>query len=266
MLEQGAKIEDLIYEWKSLTKTQFRESYLQNRVKESIKNINIPDLSYEDRAEVKKVLLLFNILTVLQKDNSDMRFPFNRFKTEKWDIEHVCSQTDRTLEKSGVSQWCDDMLEYYLGTSNTDNVKETAIKSGYDDSLTEDLLEVAALRQSEKPDKDKVDSVYKRFQDRFKETDAVISDKDSLSNLALLDYATNRSYGNAFFPIKRKRIIENDSAGVFVPIATKNLFLKYYSPKVNTMVNWTREDGQCYLNSIITTINNYIFPTSLKNE
>lgn len=266
LLEQGAKIEDLIYEWKSLTKTQFRESYLQNRVKESIKNINIPDLSYEDRAEVKKVLLLFNILTVLQKDNSDMRFPFNRFKTEKWDIEHVCSQTDRTLEKSGVSQWCDDMLEYYLGTSNTDNVKETAIKSGYDDSLTEDLLEVAALRQSEKPDKDKVDSVYKRFQDRFKETDAVISDKDSLSNLALLDYATNRSYGNAFFPIKRKRIIENDSAGVFVPIATKNLFLKYYSPKVNTMMNWTREDGQCYLNSIITTINNYIFPTSLKNE
>lgn len=266
LLEQGAKIEDLIYEWKSLTKTQFRESYLQNRVKESIKNINIPDLSYEDRAEVKKVLLLFNILTVLQKDNSDMRFPFNRFKTEKWDIEHVCSQTDRTLEKSGVSQWCDDMLEYYLGTSNTDNVKEMAIKSGYDDSLTEDLLEVAALRQSEKPDKDKVDSVYKRFQDRFKETDAVISDKDSLSNLALLDYATNRSYGNAFFPIKRKRIIENDSAGVFVPIATKNLFLKYYSPKVNTMMNWTREDGQCYLNSIITTINNYIFPTSLKNE
>lgn len=118
LLEQGVKIEDLISEWKLRNKTQFRTEYLRGKVKDTIKNINIPELSYNERADVKKVLLLFNILTVLQKDNSDMRFPFNRFKTEKWDIEHVCSQTDRTLEKSGIFQWCEDILEYYLGNLN----------------------------------------------------------------------------------------------------------------------------------------------------
>lgn len=266
LLEQGAKIEDLISEWKSQNKSQFREIYLRKRVKETLRNIQIEELSYEEKADVKKILLLFNILTVLQKDNSDMRFPFNRFKTEKWDIEHVCSQTDRTLEKSGIHQWCDDMLEYYLGASWKTGVQEAVAQSGYEDSLAKDLLATAALRQSEKPDKNMADTLYKSFQSRFKETDTAIPDKDAISNLALLDYATNRSYGNAFFPIKRKRIIENDSIGVFVPIATKNLFLKYYTPKVSTMMNWTREDGKYYLDAIVNTINNYLGSESSAHE
>lgn len=258
LLELGVKIEDLMSEWKLQNKSQFREIYLRKRVKETIENIQIEELSYEDKANVKKVLLLFNILTVLQKDNSDMRFPFNRFKTEKWDIEHVCSQTDRTLEKSGIHQWCDDILEYYLGTFSINNIQEIVAQSGYEDSLAKDLLEIAVLWQSNKPDKDTADTLYKSFQSRFKETETAIPDKDSISNLALLDYTTNRSYGNAFFPIKRKRIIENDSLGVFVPIATKNLFLKYYTPKVSTMMNWTKEDGMYYLEAIVNTINNYL--------
>lgn len=266
LLEQGVRIEDLISEWKSQNKSQFREIYLRKRVKETLRNIQIEELSYEEKADVKKILLLFNILTVLQKDNSDMRFPFNRFKTEKWDIEHVCSQTDRTLEKSGIHQWCDDMLEYYLGASWKTGVQEAVAQSGYEDPLAKDLLATAALRQSEKPDKNMADTLYKSFQNRFMETDTAIPDKDAISNLALLDYATNRSYGNAFFPIKRKRIIENDSIGVFVPIATKNLFLKYYTPKVSTMMNWTKEDGKYYLDAIVNTINNYLGSESSAHE
>ncbi|MDE6027693.1 MAG: DUF262 domain-containing protein, partial [Muribaculaceae bacterium] len=90
------------------------------------------------------------------------------------------------------------------------------------------------------------------------EGDSVITDKDNISNLALLDYETNRSYGNAFFPLKRQRIIENDSMGVFVPIATKNLFLKYYTPNVGNMMQWTNEDGKNYIAAITELINNYI--------
>ncbi|MDE6769630.1 MAG: DUF262 domain-containing protein, partial [Muribaculaceae bacterium] len=214
------------------------------------------------KAQVKKILLLFNILTVLQKDNSDMRFPFDRFKTENWDIEHVCSQTDRTLDKSGVPQWCDDILEYYLGTSELGGIQERINASGLDVSLQDDLSRVVAIRQDGKIDKKDIDTLYKKFQDRFKEGGSILSDRDSIINLTLLDYATNRSYGNAFFPIKRKRIIENDSTGVFVPITTKNLFLKYYSKKVNNMMEWTEEDGQDYLKNIVEVINDYITPNS----
>ncbi len=260
LLEQGVKIEELMTEWSLCDKTQFRKEYLRSKVSRTVSDIKIPELSYDSRSEVKKVLLLFNILTVLQKDNSDMRFPFNRFKTEKWDIEHVCSQTDRALEKSAIVLWCKDILEFYLNAIDDEGLGDEVKRTGYDPELEKDLFAVVELYKSDKPDKEVAATLFSRFQKRFEEEDASIPDKDNISNLALLDYATNRSYGNAFFPIKRKRIIENDSNGVFVPIATKNLFLKYYSPRVNSLENWTKEDGDHYCDAIVKTINAYIKP------
>lgn len=258
LLEQGTGIRELISAWQSKNKTEFRKVFLRYKVGETIRNINIPELSYNDRADVKKVLLLFNILTVLQKDNSDMRFPFNRFKTEKWDIEHVCSQTDRTLEKAGIAQWCEDILEYYLGSFNKEYLENEINSAGYDQDLKKDLIAVARLYMSEVPDKNLASDLFSLFQKRFNEMDSSIPDKDNIANLALLDYATNRSYGNAFFPIKRNRIIENDSLGIFVPIATKNLFLKYYSPRISNMMNWTEEDANHYRDAIVSIIDNYL--------
>lgn len=259
LLEQGVKIEELRAEWKSHNKTHFRKNYLRQKVKGTLPSMNIAELSYEsNRAEIRKVLLLFNILTVLQKDNSDMRFPFNRFKTEKWDIEHVCSQTDRTIEKSDIPQWCKDILEFYLSSSDAENIFDEIDRSGYDADLKNDLLETANLYRAEQPDKGAASNLFFKFQERFKENDSLVRDKDSIANLALLDSNTNRGYGNAFFPIKRKRIIENDSAGVFVPIATKNLFLKYYSPRVTDIERWTAIDSDHYLDAIQSTIEDYI--------
>lgn len=260
LLEQGVRINELREKWETRTKTDFRDNYLRSKVRDSVGHINISELSYGQNSEIRKVLLLFNILTVLLKDNSDMRFPFDRFKTEKWDIEHVCSQTDRKLEKSGIFQWSRDILGFYSVHTDSVNIVEAINEAGYEESLRVELLAMAELLQSENPDKDKASELFSKFEKRFNESASDIPDKDHISNLALLDYTTNRSYGNAFFPIKRKRIIENDSMGVFVPIATKNLFLKYYSPRVNNVECWTKEDGEHYLKAITDTINNYITP------
>lgn len=260
LLEQGVKINDLKSEWASRDKNQFRYIYLPNKVAETVKDIEISELSYYNHADVRKILLLFNILTVLKKDNSDMRFPFDRFKTEKWDIEHVCSQTDRIPDKSAIIPWCKDILELYLNTSDPEVLADVIDSGKYDSEERCDLDRVRKLYLSEKPDKEEGDNLFKRFQQRFFEGNNSISDKDNISNLALLDSATNRSYGNAFFPVKRKRIIENDSNGVFVPIATKNLFLKYYTPRVNNPECWTEDDSQYYCEAIVKTVNDYINP------
>lgn len=260
LLEQGVKINDLKSEWASRDKNQFRDIYLPNKVAETVKDIEISELSYDNHADVRKILLLFNILTVLKKDNSDMRFPFDRFKTEKWDIEHVCSQTDRIPDKSAIIPWCKDILELYLNTSDPEVLADVIDSGKYDSEERRDLDRVRKLYLSEKPDKEEADNLFKRFQQRFFEGNNSISDKDNISNLALLDSATNRSYGNAFFPVKRKRIIENDSNGVFVPIATKNLFLKYYTPRVNNPECWTEDDSHYYCEAIVKTVNDYINP------
>lgn len=260
LLEQGIKINDLKSEWALLDKNLFRDEYLRKKVADTVKGIEITELSYDSRADVRKILLLFNILTILKKDNSDIRFPFDRFKTENWDIEHVCSQTDRIPEKSAIIQWCRDILELYLNTSEPDAIAVAIDAGKYNPEDRGDLDRLRKLYLSEKPDKEEADNLFKKFQKRFFEDDNSISDKDNISNLALLDSATNRSYGNAFFPIKRKRIIENDSNGVFVPIATKNLFLKYYTPRVNKPECWTKDDSRYYCDAIVKTINDYINP------
>ena len=78
-------------------------------------------------------------------------------------------------------------------------------------------------------------------------------DKHSIGNLTLLDSVTNRGYGNAFFSIKRKTIIENDKKGTFIPICTKNLFLKYYSLTATDLQKWTEEDAKDYKSAILET-------------
>ena len=87
------------------------------------------------------------------------------------------------------------------------------------------------------------------------------SDKDSLGNLVLLDSGTNRGYGNAPFPYKRNCIIERDRNGLFVPIGTKNVFLKYYSGVAASAldaVRWHTSDMTRYMEELHKRLNIYL--------
>jgi len=103
----------------------------------------------------------------------------------------------------------------------------------------------------------KFNDAYDIVQDQFEES-KVPDNIHSISNLALLDAATNRSYGNAFFPIKRERIIKNDRSGIFVPICTKNLFLKYYTKKFGEVRYWNSDDADDYLKAIKDTLKEFL--------
>ena len=92
-------------------------------------------------------------------------------------------------------------------------------------------------------------------------------------NFTLLDESTNRSYGNAIFPAKRRTIIgkeqgvyypiptfnkekgfevpvERKAKSAFIPPCTKQAFMKYYSPTSGSMVAWTKNDAEAYLKNI----------------
>ena len=75
-----------------------------------------------------------------------------------------------------------------------------------------------------------------------------------MSNLVLLDSGTNRSYKNAVFPAKRKTIIEKEKDGTFIPICTKNVFLKYYTQDVIQMTFWDEKDRKAYFDNIKSTV------------
>ena len=52
---------------------------------------------------------------------------------------------------------------------------------------------------------------------------------------------------NNFFQNKRKKIIEFvESENNFIPLATKNIFLKYYSKNHGSIHKWTLKDADDY--------------------
>jgi hypothetical protein len=251
------RINEFKKEAKNKTKISFKK-YLRNEIKNQldIDIDNIEELEYGDK-RIKRILLLFNILTILQTQKSDMRFPFNRYKSENWDIEHVCSQTDKEITKNKRIDWVNDILEYFAGTTDISRVV-SFIESL--DEKKQDIYSICSflinLKKAENIKDDDFNNIFGQVQKYFKENTET-EQKDDISNLTLLDATTNRSYGNSFFPIKRKRIIENDSKGIFVPIATKNLFLKYYSRKLGDVMHWNDNDAQDYLEAIKTMLRNF---------
>ena len=257
--ESNIKINDVIQNWEDLSKSDFKKRWLKRKVEETIKDLDYTNLQYkENNAGIKKVLLLFNILTSLLKENSLTRFPFDKFKKEQWDIEHVCSQTDKQLESKDVLPWCKDIIMYYFRTVDLPDIKTRIEELGYDNDLGQELIQIYGLYNSGDKDLVKARELFDKMQARFKESEASIKNRDNIGNLTLLDAKTNRSYKNAFYPIKRMKIVENDESGIFIPIATKNMFLKFYSNQVANMIEWTEQDRIDYLEKMSEVIDNYI--------
>jgi hypothetical protein len=97
------------------------------------------------------------------------------------------------------------------------------------------------------------ESIVSHFNSELKDEDI-----NDISNLTLLDSETNRGYKNAVFPFKRKTIIKRDKEGVFIPICTKNVFLKYFSEYPPKISFWTQTDRENYEKDLENILKNYL--------
>lgn len=244
--ENKSIIQTLIDKSKNSSKSEFK-SFLDQKIKEKLKKEygkkNIDELEFENSKEaIKQTLLLFNIQTLLNNEKSNMRFQFDRFKKENWDIEHIRSQNDKKpIKKADKKDWLDDMESLNL---------EALINIDKEDII-------------EDKQNDVFNTLYENIEEMFGENK--VFDKASISNLALLDAGTNRSYKNAFFPIKRNIILQNDMNGIFIPICTRNAFVKYYTKNIQDIRTWKEEDAEDYLNAIKITLKNYLPNQDVEN-
>ena len=212
---------------KDSTKKEFID-FLDTEIKKLFENIDIEALSYgSNDNDIRKILLWFNISTIIQNEETNLRFQFDRYKKQNWDIEHIRSQADKYPKSDKEKEeWVDDILKL----PNIEKTKDIILKM----------------------DKKEFNEFFDDIQNKIEGEDNDFK-KHSIGNLTLLDNATNRGYGNAFFPVKRKTIIENDMNGTFIPICTKNLFLKYYSLTATDLQKWTKKDAEDYKNTILET-------------
>lgn len=175
LITSGTKIQEIF----SLTRDKRKSAVMQellDKAKKVVGKYDLQTIFYDNkqnvRLRIRRLLLLFNIATLVCKSEKQYRFPFDIYKLGRWDIEHIHATADET-----------------------------------DDA------------------------------------------DDSLWNLTLLDQSTNRSQEYACVEFKEKRniILERESKGLFVPLCTKNIFLKAYSSNLDDMDVWSGDDKKNYI-------------------
>ena len=228
LIATGTEIKSLISLKENKSKIEFKES-LNGLIKEKVK-VQLSELEYQ-KGPVKNVLLLYNIQTMLNNTNETNRFPFHRYKKENWDVEHISAVAEE-MPKTEKHQkdWLTEVLKF---------------------------LPVKLKSKAQNYNKSEFQEVYNQILKHFDDEEKVENEND-ISNLALLDSKTNRGYGNAVFAVKRGKIILKDKAGIFIPICTKNVFMKLYNDNVDQMTFWGEKDRQVYLKDIDDTLHFFL--------
>lgn len=267
------------YDELPITKDKFK-SDVKEKIKEKLKDCLDLDKQYEidknsKKTQCRPLLLLHNIQTVInqnkQMENSKYgmatfyKFPFHLFKLEKWDVEHINSNTTNPLiDEETQKEW---LVNIYLSA-------DEKIKDKINDFFS-----------SKNEKKDLFKGIWEEFSPKEEWSP---EEKNRIWNYTLLDSSTNRSYGNAIFSSKRRIIIgkdrgkwiripklkdgklemteEKDAPSAFVPPVTKHIFLKYYSSTVGDNNYWTKEDAESYKKNILDTLKEFGVTDSSSNK
>lgn len=206
------------------------------------------DLNYKDNyAEISKLLLLFNVESII-KENVYQRFPFSKYNTAEWSLEHIHAQNSQGLKKK------ETQLEWIK--MHIDSVKAVS-ENGSHDTLIAEMEEIINSRQ--------VDNGRNTFDELFKNVCNALSEDTStefvhtISNMALLSKNDNAALNNSTFDVKRNQIVCMDQKGAFIPYCTKMVFLKYYTPSNENQIHfWGQKDREAYIKAMERMLAPYI--------
>jgi hypothetical protein len=89
--------------------------------------------------------------------------------------------------------------------------------------------------------------------------EAAEGDVHVIDNLALLDSRDNSALSNSVFEVKRLEILRRDRVGSYIPVCTRNVFLKYYTDEGTQQVHfWGASDRRAYLEAFRAEIGAYL--------
>ena len=225
---------------------------------------------------INNVLILFNVFSILNDKTKtiqaarDTFFPFGRYKSENWNLEHVHSRADgESFTKDSAQLYMEyiyKMVALITDHESNDYKTLTAGIDEYEKSYQENISNELSEGEA------KADAVQKCaviIENGFgSELD---EDKlNGIGNLALLDEKTNKSYHNVPFFMKRliiSNIVNGKETEVsrFIPLCTRNVFDKSYSKLPGNTLHWTNTDCDDYSSLIKDTIYNY-FKEAEKDE
>ena len=276
IIDNSNCILNLLDEWmkSDMTIPDFKK-HLKSEINKVIEKSGCNDLSKQykyneerasDKTKCKPILLLFNIQRIIiinrnmnQRTDTQLfnKFPFYLYKSENWDVEHIASNTDNDLtQPSEQKEW----LKTFLLDSSISDDNKNRIKCFLGLEESGDFEDIRQKLEEEQQ------------QVLHKEEHLNDAEKNQIWNFCLLDEHTNRSYGNSVFPVKRriimgkemgKEYILNDdleediksNVVAYVPLCTKDVFVKAYTANSTTNRDWSKTDAKAYKKEIFECLN-----------
>lgn len=258
-----------------------KEQELKDIIKKKWKNASeeLEELKYENKTKlkIKKILLLFNVVSSDITEEKNYRFSFYDFKRLGFDIEHIHARNTKIpFEAQYAKKWYKENPKEGIDAKNPDLSGRVAATIAYLEEFnkyntTEENKQVGTEEKTTVENKELIGEVKKAIKDLEKDKDNETKikqivdkisqeletvDDDDFGNLCLLDAATNRGYGNSYFIKKQKTIMDEDLNGKFFPICTKRVFLNYYTQKLKDKI-WGKKHKEEYAKALKECLNAY---------
>ncbi|WP_375757420.1 DUF262 domain-containing protein [Corallococcus exercitus] len=244
----GQRFSDLVALATGKAKSEFG-AILDGRIRETLDLTpsGVTALSYESDAQrCARLLLLMNVETVRRMKDSAERYSFRIHRSQAWSLEHVHAQHAERLTKA--EQWKEwlrlhrDALADLPSIDDAHRAELLRRIDGVGDKLDRQVFQVLAR------------DVAAAFTLADTSAAAAAHSMHSVSNLALLASGHNSALSNAVFEVKRRRILELDRQGAYIPVCTRQVFLKYYTDANAQQVHfWSTQDREAYLAAILSS-------------
>lgn len=214
----------------------------------------------KDNNAIHNVLLLFNLATTQNQVSEVSRYPFDKHfqaAKKKWSLEHIHAQNEKRKEN-----WSEDELEKikryvcqckYIKEDEKANIAEEFSKTLNLESIKDEKIYTIVIGAL-------MGIAIKKDGETFTLTEDFEKD-DYLTNMALLQGDKNAAFNNKTYPEKREKLAKYENVektSMFVPVCTRNVFFKHYSPNSTNPLFWDEQAGLEYVTAIMKVVAAYL--------
>jgi hypothetical protein len=251
LVATGTPFGELVDVAEGNTKSSFETSLdYMIKTKLALTDTALSGLSYENaagREKATQALLLMNVETIRKMQHSSERYSFRAHAAGAWSLEHIHAQNAEALNTA--QQWSSWLRLH----------RDALVGLPIDQDRRHDMI-----RRID----DAIPTISRHtFPELQREVNAIFSSGDEgaegdvhvIDNLALLDSRDNSALSNAVFEVKRLEILRRDRVGSYIPVCTRNVFLKYYTEEGAQQIHfWGASDRRAYLDAFRSEIGGYL--------
>jgi hypothetical protein len=205
-----------------------------------------------------------NVETVRRRVQSSERYSFDAQARRLWSFEHIHAQNSQGL--STVEQWTAWLSEHRTALDALDLPK--AELAALTDRIDKALPTISS--ETFEPLHWEITRLFTAKDDAGNPDQPGASDHsevDAITNLALLARDDNSVLSNSVFEVKRRQIIARDRSGFYIPICTRNVFLKYYTDAGAQQLHfWGPRDREGYLDAMLDALGPYLLEDVPEND